>query len=304
MLQIEYENVYTLYERFLLDEKSIDSRNEEEKDNRLKEIFINKLMRMKLKAKPVSTFMRELRRAYEEMKIPHLYLEFETNSELIPGSTSGLGYLIFDIGLSWDPIFDVPYIPGSSLKGVVRSTAYEFLRRIYRNKVEEEIEAKLENVFGKSGEDGMMSCLVFNDAYPMIDGEVPMREILVEDIINPHYNAEVSGIKTELDVQPTPILHLVIRKGVKFSTIISASNFLSGGSSPLREEEENEIRKIAKELGIDKEGPIESVIIRLLAFLLGGASSLGIGGRTLKGYGRFSIQKLEAKSYGRREEVK
>ena len=300
-MQIEYENVYTLYERFLLDKKLIDSQNEEEKDNRLKEIFINKLMRMKLKAKPVSTFMRELRRAYEEMEIPHVYLEFKTDSELIPGSTSGLGYLIFDIGLSWDPVFDVPYMPGSSLKGVVRSTAYEFLRRIYRNKGEEEIEAKLENVFGKSGEDGMMSCLIFNDAYPMIDGEAPMREILVEDIINPHYNAEVSGIKTELDVEPTPILHLVIRKGVKFSTIISVSNSFSGQSSPLRPEEEREVRKIAKELGVDKEGPIESVIIRLLAFLLGGASSLGIGGRTLKGYGKFSIQKLEANSYGKRE---
>lgn len=119
------------------------------------------------------------------------------NYKAISGLSSGLFHLIFEVGLNYDEILDLPYIPGSTIKGVLRNRLYELTG------------GDCKEVFGGKEFEGS---LFVSDAYP-VEGE----RLLVGDIINPHYT---NNVKTEYDVKPTPILHLAVRENVKFRFLI------------------------------------------------------------------------------------
>ena len=110
-----------------------------------------------------------------------------------------------EIGLSWHPMFNVPYIPASSIKGAVRAYAEVHNVRPCGESVDK--------IFGTVGE---ASIVVVSDAYPVkCNGR-----LLDLDIVNPHYR-EVEGVVGEADVSPTPIVYPAIARGVTFGMLLA-----------------------------------------------------------------------------------
>jgi len=117
----------------------------------------------------------------------------------ISGLSEGLFHLIFEVGINYDEILDVPYIPGSTIKGVLRSNLYELTGD------------EGNEIFGDKEREGSV---IVSDAYPI--GE----KLFVGDIVNPHYYQGGKPVRTEYDVNPVPILHLAIKENVKFRFLI------------------------------------------------------------------------------------
>ncbi|MEM4424124.1 type III-B CRISPR module RAMP protein Cmr6 [Pyrobaculum sp.] len=114
-------------------------------------------------------------------------------------------YIPLEIGISWHPLLNLPYIPATSLKGAAR--AYAEVNNIRPcGKAPEEL-------FGKAGGAGLVE---LTDAYP-----VKCRDKLIEpDIINPHYR-EVEGAIGEADASPTPLLFPAVARGVVFRFFVA-----------------------------------------------------------------------------------
>jgi len=142
----------------------------------------------------------------EEIKVALLSLGYRVvdvtgrvNYKAISGLSEGLFHLIFEVGINYDEILDVPYIPGSTIKGVLRSNLYELTGD------------EGNEIFGDKEREGSV---IVSDAYPI--GE----KLFVGDIVNPHYYQGGRPVMTEYDVNPVPILHLAIRENVKFRFLI------------------------------------------------------------------------------------
>lgn len=156
-----------------------------------------------------------------------------------------------EISISWDPYMNLPFIPGSSLKGAVASLAWARKSEWYR----------LLRGEGGEGEDRerFASPVIFLDAYPK---EVLGESLLRVDIINPHYR-EVEGRISEPESSPTPLPFLVVPSKVAFRVVVCAARqrLLSRKRVPSLEE---------------------------LKGLIGQALSRGVGAKTSLGYGRFA----------------
>ncbi len=127
------------------------------------------------------------------------------------GSGGGLLRNIFEVGLNIDWVLGLPYYPGSSIKGAVRATAEEFLK-----------EETVKRIFGREGEEGSISSLVFYDSYPIGcegNGSHPCL-ILTGGVVTPHYYSNGETVKAESDATPTPIQHIVIAPGTVFRVIV------------------------------------------------------------------------------------
>ena len=107
-----------------------------------------------------------------------------------------------EVGFLWHPTLGVPYLPGSSVKGLVRAYAAEW---------EETAAAEVERIFG-SPETGSGS-VVFLDALP----EAPVK--LQAEIMTPHYRAYYQGqgqVAPGDWTSPTPIPFLAVASGQAF----------------------------------------------------------------------------------------
>ena len=229
--------------------------------------------------KMAERLLSELEDSLESLGISYLTIEAKTESSLLVGSATGPGALTTEVGLSWDPLLELPVIPGSALKGVARAWLEDYLGRdhpdpgAYKKHLEEVAE-----VFGSQGS---ISQLTFYDAYPISADS----RLLVLDIINPHYNpASNRKLKTELDVEPQPVRHLAVAPGVTFKIIVS---------TPPRERSSGEeygerlYTLLGDELGAEPPRGIRGYAA--LALLMSAALHRGVGGRTLKGYGQLKI---------------
>ena len=142
--------------------------------------------------------------------------EIEATSRIIVGTNAVFGMIPFEIGLSLDPILNVPFIPGSSLKGAFRNALEDLIEREYKRKFDtndviRKTKEIVNKIFGSHEESSLVGV---TDAYPVSpnsDGR-----LLEPDVITPHY----PGVKTEFDVEPKPILFLTVAPGVKFRFLI------------------------------------------------------------------------------------
>ncbi len=194
----------------------------------------------------------------------------------------GIGYPSFvENGMLFHHIYGIPYIPGESVKGLVRFTFLlnKFPELIENpKKVKDKIE-KLEEgefdenknlqeeyslIFGTKKQEGL---IIFFDAYP----EELKEENFVIDIMNPHYweyyRSKGKKPPAEWD-NPNPIFFLAL-ENVRFC--------FSLGFDPLRIDK-NEGKKILKEA---------------LSYLKDGLEMFGLGAKKRKGYGWFdSVRSL------------
>ncbi|BCU68783.1 type III-B CRISPR module RAMP protein Cmr6 [Stygiolobus caldivivus] len=192
-------------------------------------------------------------------------------------------YLFFETGLVWDLALNLPYIPGSVIKGVLRSYMTDLC-----NKNEECISYVYE-IFGVpekdihrgenveiyvTGLDASSSLLVVLDSYP-IKGE----RLLTGDITTPHYFKRGGAVKNEYEVSPKPSLRVAINEGVTFRFVVG----IHQDALPLFQE-------WASYLGY-KSGGMSFLLPLFYAF------KQGIGAKTSRGYGEFELEDFSLVSF-------
>lgn len=195
-------------------------------------------------------------------------VEVRLKSRGLYGTSSNFGKLIFEVGLSLDPIINVPYIPGSSLKGAVRASYFVILRQ--RGYSEKDAERECNLLFGSHSAGA--SWVGFTDAYPIKEGK--NGYILYPDIMTPHYK----DVDTELDVNPIPLSFLTVAPGTHFRFFVFQRR-----QRPSRADVSSILgRREPEEKGL---GLLD------LSLLL--ALKKGIGAKTTLGYSTFEIVKYE-----------
>ncbi|BFI76543.1 type III-B CRISPR module RAMP protein Cmr6 [Sulfurisphaera ohwakuensis] len=192
-------------------------------------------------------------------------------------------YLFFETGLVWNLALNLPYIPGSVIKGVLRSYMMDLCNK------NEECMSYVYEIFGVperemykdenvevyvTGLDTSSSLLVALDSYP-IKGE----RLLTGDIITPHYFKGGRVVKNEYEVEPVPSLRVVINEGVTFRFVIGVHQ----DALPLFQE-------WASYLGYTS-GGMSFFLPLLYAF------KQGIGAKTSRGYGEFELEDFSLVSF-------
>ncbi len=185
----------------------------------------------------------------------------EEESKLLVHASSGLLESVFEVGMAWDHVLDLPFIPGSSIKGAVRSIVED--RDFQRGLVYE--------LFGS--QEGM-GCLVFLDAYPV---EVHGGRLLEIDVITPHYYRGGEPVATELDAQPVPVVHVAVAPGTVFAFPVAYNC------------SEHVLAKLGQALKLRAQPQA-----LVLAVLVGLGLRAGLGARTTRGYGVFRVVGFEA----------
>lgn len=125
------------------------------------------------------------------------------------GTSEFFGKIPFEISLFFDPILNVPFVPGSSLKGAFRQALEALLER--REASKHKVDEMVELVFGSNEWSGLVGV---TDAYPIKHG---VNGFLFEpDVVTPHY----PKAKNEFDVKPNPVPFLTIARDVVFKFYI------------------------------------------------------------------------------------
>ena len=180
-----------------------------------------------------SLVLNEIKNAYKELGYSFIYLEAQLVERGLFGASQSFGKLLFEIALEFDPYLNVPFIPGSSIKGAFRNT-YENLRK-------PDWPATIE-VFGSGAPEAEVGDLIFNDAYPIKPGFNEM--ILYPDILNPHYSKEGKDILGEYDWEPVPNPYLTVAPGTTFGFLIASKR------NKLSFDKLNEVMKVVLEIGL------------------------------------------------------
>ncbi len=187
------------------------ARNGKEFDN-LKRILLDKMIKdINSNAREIiDNYIKPLTNEYSNaIEYSRFKCKFDisatTNSRLLINTAAGLGKTVFEVGLNIHPLFSIPYIPASSIKGSLRS----YIHNNYPDK---------ECIFGDEDSIGRVMVL---DAYPiyyknrLVDGEVTTPIYGSGDIVE-----KIQEHKAE----PTPIIYPCIAKGVTFRFIVAFNN--------------------------------------------------------------------------------
>jgi CRISPR-associated protein Cmr6 len=232
----------------------------------------------------------------------------EAESRVVVGTSSGLGRIPFEVGLSFDPVTNLPYIPGSTIKGAIRSAFREILSSstlVREGKCNQEsIDKTMDQVFGSSSYERTSIGLVgFTDAYPVSPGNG--NRVLEPDVITPHHTCTSDEGCTEFDLTPIPIQFLTIASGTRFKFLMFFNNQLRSkkldtvSSTELGKADKVDCNKLSymvyydhKELGealARTSSHDRSNLIPWLDRAVLYAVAKGLGAKTSVGYSRFRI---------------
>ena len=221
--------------------------------------------------------------------------EFSSSSRLICGLGSGS---VLETSITLDHTRGVPYIPGSSLKGFVRSVAYARLvqdKKISFDKLEEfeekfygELDVDDKDILTWQllfGAQNFKSLLLFIDAYPVKDGQLEL------DIMNNHYAEYYQDKKAPGDWEnPVPIFFLTVKENTAFKFNVFFDNWrwekIKNEGLKIKKGKEEILLNIdhkAVEGKVKKENFIKEIIKEAL-------ENYGVGSKRNVGYGMFKIQ--------------
>lgn len=168
------------------------------------------------------------------------------------GNTSPL-----DTGITLHPLYGIPYLPGSAVKGICRAWKFEQLTGTAEDNPERK---KFNRVFGVQKEKGEIE---FYDAYPCRWD--PLKGLFVQDIINVHYQpyyGDKTGTKPPADYyNPVPNSFLAVNEGVSFRFVLATQG-------------EMEEDSLLDDVGLWLKSALEE---------------FGIGAKTAVGYGEIHI---------------
>ncbi len=242
----------------------------------------------------VTSYLRVIHDSLSASGITVWSIKMETVSNLALNLSGGVFHTILNLGVSLDPILGIPFIPSTSIKGAWRHAVWIILRNLSPDNADTLIEDLFDNI--------PVVVKVF-DAYPTYinsDGGY----LVIPDILNPHYT---STTRNELDVNPTPIIHLTIPRGIVFETVVGIdvkALMRSFDESTAEDEEERRrirdrkerwkdlMNKLAErpEGSRDRVNNIEKTILVILKAGLMLAGKLGIGAKTSVGYSRLEVE--------------
>ncbi len=201
-----------------------------------------------------------LQNAHQQQKELVEYLggshdEFQTVWRFV----SGLGAAHpFESGFIWHRTLGVPYLPGSSIKGMMRAWTTRWLCG-EEDADEEQIRRRVERLFGPENvtdQGGDCGAFIAFDALPVAPPELEL------DILNPHYQPyyEDPALPPADYYSPVPVFFLTVAPGQRFSFALAP-------------------RRGAKLDDKDLEW--------LWSLLVGALGEMGAGGKTAVGYGGF-----------------
>lgn len=298
------------YTKQLLDKLGQEKVNKDELVE-LKNRQIEELLKIKCSDRihKIDNYINDVINGLKFLGFNVLRIDAELEYKGVINVSSGLLHGIFEVGLAWDYLYDVPVIPGSAVKGAMRNVAIsrclratekekclEYVFRLF-GWIEFPSRQELSNLGNFLNLDisklrrlarnvyGVGSIQVF-DAYPIGCN----RDSLLEpDILTPHYFSGGKVVEDEYEVQPNPIPHVVIKEGTTFSFVASFDN----NALNILEKYANLIFGV-KINAVNK----ADVGLIMLASLLNAALKTGIGARTRRGYSIFKIKDI--KSYGQK----
>ena len=206
----------------------------------------------------------------------------------------GMGHTsVYETGMTLHPVYGIPYLPASSLKGVTRrryiedhhddneataladQTFCDLFGCTGLTRVDTESGAKDAESYYRNGNDtgDRRGALVFLDAFPT---GPPTIEV---DIITPHYKPYYENAEPPADIyDPVPINFLTVAPGSQFEVAIA----LDTSRTELSQK------------------TFDKVVETLVATL----TEDGIGGKTTVGYGRFFDVEEEADRQAELEALK
>lgn len=202
---VSMDNIPNLFSLVNISSVIINTKKEKEKEKRM---VLEKLTKYSknVNLTKVKEYLDEVKKAYSSLGLSVIDLEAKLTYRALVGASSSFGQPAFEVGLSFDPILNVPYIPGSTIKGAVKSAS--ILEKVISTELVKEL-------FG----DDSVGRLDFSDAYPVEHGV--NGYILIPDVLTPHYSKGGNDILEEDRVIPTPIPFLSIAPGTKFRFIIA-----------------------------------------------------------------------------------
>ncbi|MEM0083859.1 MAG: type III-B CRISPR module RAMP protein Cmr6 [Candidatus Methanomethylicia archaeon] len=164
------------------------------------------IKRAELPSKEINYILGNIQQALLNCGYEVRRVKIKAISLALVGVSETFGRIPFEVGLYFDPILNVPYIPGSTIKGVIRAGVFDLLSKHQFS--EEKVKNECERLFGDNKSAGLIG---FTDAYPIEKGEGGY--LLYPDVMTPHYKNDTA---TELEVSPTPIVYLTIAPGTIF----------------------------------------------------------------------------------------
>ncbi|WP_374016464.1 type III-B CRISPR module RAMP protein Cmr6 [Paenibacillus thiaminolyticus] len=197
---------------------------------------LQKQKRIQSRGKTIESILTSLRnrmKRFEEQFPSKIQLKYEPADKLLLGIGALSPYSNILL-MTLHPVYGIPYIPSSSLKGAVRHCWIQ--ERHEGNESEALKDALFVKCFGTGAEneDAVAGQLVFFDAFPATSYTI------VLDVQTPHFKEyyETKGEKQPTDaISPVPIFIPAVTK-TKFSIFIGAAE------GRLAEQEISEVRKM------------------------------------------------------------
>ncbi|MCE4602281.1 MAG: type III-B CRISPR module RAMP protein Cmr6 [Desulfurococcales archaeon] len=215
-------------------------------------------------------------------------------SRALAGVSGGLLRVVFEVGLDWDLLLDVPVFRGSSLKGAVAGYIESLLVEKYedvcecsrgyshdcvrRTCPEGDIASRLFGFTPEKCAGCGRGLLLFSDMYPVSPNSDGL--LVMPHVITPHYYRGGEVVEYEYEAEPVPIQHVVIAPGSRWRFVVAYDH---------SDKEEllgylDRAVKLVDGGGVSWVG--EGVGVLVMAALANG----GIGARTTKGYGLFRLE--------------
>ncbi|MEM3404678.1 MAG: type III-B CRISPR module RAMP protein Cmr6 [Sulfolobales archaeon] len=258
-----------------------------EEEQKIQEYIIK---RAKLPSKEINQILENTRQALLHCAYEVRRVKLKAISRGLIGGSETFGEIPFEVGLYFDPLLNVPYIPGSTIKGAVRSATFDLLYREKRNagnsdkEAEKEADNECSRIFGGCiGEDHSAGLVGFTDAYPIEEGE--KGYLLYPDVMSPHYKSDTA---TELDVSPTPIIYLTIAPETKFQFYLFYRRERGSGEKKRQLTIRNSKDSDLAETPIPDPNMLGILDLGLLYSFY-----RGVGAKTAVGYSRFEVLSYE-----------
>ncbi len=180
-------------------------KSDDKRDNRRLR-WLKGVLNLKAAEPYILSKFEEIARSFVEQGYKVYELSMTTAERLIVGLGEA-HYL--ETGIKLSKTYGIPYISGSTLKGMLRAFCEES---------DDVREAFIKKVFGEGGDKGRRGSVSFLDAYPE---DIEPSSLFELDVINPHYSSYYSRGETPGDwMNPMPIFFLVLRPDVKFKGLV------------------------------------------------------------------------------------
>jgi CRISPR-associated protein Cmr6 len=153
--------------------------------------------------------LNDIEQAYKYTGYGVVSFEVKLEERGLFGVSQPFGMILFEVGLEFDHYLNAPIVPGSSIKGVVRSAWLALFG---------DDEKEAENyLFGSTERAG--AC-IFHDGYPIEAGR--NGYLLYPDVLTPHY---IMGGKDLLEehkvIKLSPVIYLTVAPETVFKFIVA-----------------------------------------------------------------------------------